>query len=268
MCRRCKLCVHTSCYSPDTAPSTEWTCDACRQGSKHLTCTLCGQGGGGALRLTTDNTLAHIVCALLVPEVTLTPRGLVDITKVPSKRSSPECLLCGQRGRPVVHCQASPGCSLALHTGCAIRDNIDVVIGPQPGSVIMRCSFCVEKLGLAREATQRRFPDNDLKIGESVQVTRSSGEKSLGVVTEISSDDVYYSVAFDDGTFCDSLEPNDVTFKSEEERSENCPVSVVWEGGTYSGVFKGSNVLYWYKVEAVDLMDTLEVNRSSIDKLV
>ena len=143
-----------------------------------------------------------------------------------------------------------------------------MVIGPEAGSIIMRCSFCVEKFSLAREATQRKFPDNDLKVGESVQVTRDSGQKSLGVLTDISSDDVYFSVAFDDGTFCDSLEPNDVTFKSEEERSENCPVSVVWEGGTYSGVFKGSNILYWYKVQAVDLLDTLEVNRSSISKLL
>lgn len=267
MCRRCKLCVHTSCYSPDTAPGPDWTCDSCRAESRSVICALCGKGGG-ALRLATDHSLCHVVCALLVPEVSITPRGLVDLSLVPTKRSNPECLLCGHRGRPVVHCQASATCTLALHTGCAIRDNIDVVIGPEPGSIIMRCSFCVEKFSLAREATQKKYPDNDLKIGESVQVTRGNGEKSLGVVTEISSDDVYFSVAFDDGTFCDSLEPKDVTFKSEEERSENCPVSVVWEGATYSGVFKGSNVLYWYKVQAVDLLDTLEVNRTSIIKLV
>ena len=70
-----------------------------------MTCALCG-AGGGALRLTTDHTLCHVTCALLVPEVTITSGGLVDLTKLPTKRSNPQCLLCDQRGQPVVHCQA------------------------------------------------------------------------------------------------------------------------------------------------------------------
>ena len=266
VCRRCKLCVHTSCYSPGAELGRDWTCDGCRAESRGLTCDLCG-AGAGALRTTTNNTLCHVVCALLVPEVIITPGGLVDLSRLPAKRSNSECFLCGERGRPVVHCQASAACTLALHTGCAIRDNIDVVIDPEHGSIIMRCSFCMEKFNLSKEETQKKYPDNDLKIGESVQVTRSGGDKSLGVVTEISSD-LYLSVAFDDGTFCDCLEPGDVTFTNEEERSENCPVTVVWEGGNYSGVFKGSNLLYWYKIQAVDLLDTLEVTRTSISKLV
>ena len=97
--------MHTSCYSPDTPPSADWTCDSCRAETRHVTCALCG-AGGGALRLTTDHTLCHVTCALLVPEVTITSKGLVDLTKLPTKRSNPQCLLCDQRGRPVVHCQA------------------------------------------------------------------------------------------------------------------------------------------------------------------
>ena len=73
------------------------------------------------------------------------------------------------------------------------------------------------------------------------------------------------SVAFDEGSYCDSLEPHTVSFIS-EEHSENCPVNVAWEGGHYTGIYKGSNKLYWYKIKTIDKMDTVEVERKNIIK--
>ena len=88
----------------------------------------------------------------------------------------------------------------------------------------------------------------------------------LGVILEITFDE-YLSVAFDEGSYCDSLEPHTVSFIS-EEHSENCPVNVAWEGGHYTGIYKGSNKLYWYKIQTIDgnKMDTIEVERKNITK--
>ena len=134
--------------------------------------------------------------------------------------------------------------------------------------MIMRCSFCVEKYNLCHQINSKtlKYPVNDLQIGETVTVTRTEGGKSIGVIIEIISDE-YYSVAFDDGTYCDNLEPKDVTFVNDDlEHVENCPVSVVFEGETFSGVFKESNKLFWYKVQTLDKMDTLELERACITK--
>ena len=154
-----------------------------------------------------------------------------------------------------------------MHTDCAIKDKVDVVIGTEPGSIIMRCAFCLEKYNLSLQSSKSsKYPDNDLHVGETVTVSRTDGSKSIGVILEITSDE-YFSVAFDDGTYSDSLEPKDVTFINDDlEHAENCPVSVVFEGDTFSGVFKESNKLYWYKVQTLDKMDILELERTCITK--
>lgn len=272
VCRRCKVCVHRDCYNPalaGAAATEEWTCDGCLRAGA---CVICHEAGPGAgpLRTTTEGRLCHLVCALLVPEAAVTARGEVDTSLVPAKRSTVECLVCGGRGgRPVVHCHASPSCQVALHPRCGLRDMVDVVIGAEAGSVIMRCSFCLERIRQAapEQTETTKFRENDLEVGETVTVTRPDGGRSIAVVLEIS-EDRYVAVAFDDGTYCDTLEPGDVKFVSgeAEDQAENCPVSVSWEGGTYSGVFKGTNTLYWYKLQTVDKMDTLEVERKDITK--
>lgn len=257
------MCVHKHCYNDNIGKAEDWTCDKCQEpGDSH--CVICA-GAEGALRKTTDGKLAHVVCARLVPEVVINSDYLIDTSQVPRKRNIVECVICGDTGAPVVHCHATRECQVKFHVGCALSDNVDIVIGSEPGSVVMRCSFCVDKHQLShqRSTKSNKYLINDLEVGESVTVTRSDGQKSIGVILDINSEE-YFSVAFDDGTYCDSLEPHDVNFI--DQQSENCPVNVKWEGGTYTGVFKGSNTLYWYKVQTVDQMDILEVERKSISK--
>ena len=134
VCTSCNLCVHQACYptsSSSSLLSSSWECDGCqtrRRTGLESRCCLC-QGTGGALAATTDLRLVHLTCALLLPEVGLGQPGGLEVREIPAKRSSVECLLCGSAGRPAVHCQASPGCSLAFHTDCALQEQVDIVLG-------------------------------------------------------------------------------------------------------------------------------------------
>ena len=136
--------------------------------------------------------------------------------------------------------------------------------GTEPGTVILRCSFCVEKFSLEDGDGSREKDEPDLQVGETVSVTRDSGRSSLAVVVEIFPEK-YLAVAFDDGTYSDNLDPEDVT-PVETELSLNCPVRVRFEGDLYTGVYKGDSSLYWYKVRTIDNMDILEVEREKITK--
>ena len=95
-------------------------------------------------------------------------------------------------------------------------------------------------------------------------VTRDCGKPSLAVVAEILPEK-YLAVAFDDGTFSNNIDPEDVT-PVETELSLNCPVRVRFEGDLYTGVYKGDSSIYWYKVRTIDNMDILEVEREKITK--
>ena len=104
----------------------------------------------------------------------------------------------------------------------------------------------------------------DLEVGETVTVSRQSGRECLAVVVEIMPEK-YLAVAFDDGTYSDNLDPEDVS-TVQSKLSLNCPVQVKFEGSLYSGVYKGDSCLYWYKVRTIDNMDILEVERDKITK--
>ena len=282
VCGSCKVCVHQACYLSPSTPGDGWVCDGCqareRTGQESL-CSICGKTGGALVR-TEDGSLAHITCALLVPEVGVRPG--VEVRRIPEKRRRVECLLCGETGRPAVHCQASSSCSLAFHTDCAVRQSVDIVIGEdrlqsgryiqltlsgtQPGTIVLRCSFCVEKFSLQEEDETSQETVQDLEVGETVTVTTESGQPSLAVVVEIVPDK-YLAVAFDDGSYSDTLDPEDVSpISAGEGLSLNRPVEVKFEGGLYTGVYKGEECRHWYKVRTINNMDILEVERNMITK--
>lgn len=104
VCSSCHLCVHRACYLlNEEKVEEEWVCQACSI-PPSSTCSLCC-GGGGDLQRTTRGRLAHLSCALLLPE-TRVAGGMVDLGSVPSRRRTIECLLCGGAElSPAVHCQ-------------------------------------------------------------------------------------------------------------------------------------------------------------------
>ena len=86
--------------------------------------------------------------------------------------------------------------------------------------------------------------------------------------------EVVYAVAFDDGSFCDSVEPENVIpcDSAATEPCVNAPVKIKWEGSIYSGVFKEKNIVYWYNVKVKKrkgrgVLKTLQLARSDLVKL-
>ncbi|KAG9342523.1 hypothetical protein JZ751_016528 [Albula glossodonta] len=88
-CSRCLVQVHASCYGIHAHDvSGDWSCDRCTNGDMAAECCLCNLRGG-ALKQTTDNKWAHIMCAVALPEVRFSneaERGPIDISRVPPQR--------------------------------------------------------------------------------------------------------------------------------------------------------------------------------------
>ncbi|XP_072008331.1 lysine-specific demethylase 4C isoform X2 [Engystomops pustulosus] len=89
VCTKCRVQVHASCYG---VPSHEihdgWMCSRCRIGIWTAECCLCSLRGG-ALKQTTENKWAHIMCAIAVPEVrfeNVMERSQIDTSRIPLER--------------------------------------------------------------------------------------------------------------------------------------------------------------------------------------
>ncbi|XP_052413523.1 lysine-specific demethylase 4C isoform X3 [Carassius gibelio] len=88
-CDSCCVQVHASCYgvaAHDVGP--EWTCDRCVSGDLAAGCCLCNLRGG-ALKRTSDDRWAHVMCAVGLPEVKfidVVKRAPIDISAIPVQR--------------------------------------------------------------------------------------------------------------------------------------------------------------------------------------
>ncbi|XP_059407842.1 lysine-specific demethylase 4C-like isoform X3 [Carassius carassius] len=88
-CDSCCVQVHASCYgvaAHDVGP--EWTCDRCVSADLAAGCCLCNLRGG-ALKRTSDDRWAHVMCAVGLPEVKfidVVKRAPIDISAIPVQR--------------------------------------------------------------------------------------------------------------------------------------------------------------------------------------
>ncbi|GMH25603.1 hypothetical protein Nepgr_027446 [Nepenthes gracilis] len=152
-CDGCNLMVHTICYgNPLTngVPEGDWLCAQCllvSQSSheKAQNCCLCPVAGG-ALKQTNDGRWAHVVCAVLVPEVFFEdPEGRegINCCKVPKRRWKEVCFVCGSRNGCAIDC-SEPNCPLAFHVTCGLKEGlcIDYSEGKKKGSIV--AAFCRE----------------------------------------------------------------------------------------------------------------------------
>jgi hypothetical protein len=197
----------------------------------------------------------------------------LDPSPVPAKRWNMTCLLCDVRGQgPAVHCMASAACMLSFHPACGLAGGVDCAIGPD-NRIILRCGFCMEKYNLrAAERRVSKFDPPDISVGATVGIlNREETTSSTGRVEAIVPEE-FYAVAFDDGTFCDTVEPSHVRAAGGSSGlEENMSVEVLWKGKNYSGIFRGRNVLHWYKIRpeggAGGEEACLELDRTEIEKL-
>ena len=214
----------------------------------------------------------HSRCAILIPEINY-ERGskeALDLSQVPAKRWNMTCLICDTRGQqPAVHCNASAACMLSFHPRCGFAAGVDCAIGPD-NRIILRCGFCMEKYNLrAEERRVSKFDAPDIAVGAKVGIlNHEETTAKTGILVDITPEE-FLSVAFDDGTFCDTVEPAHV--RSSEGANnilvENMSVEVLWEGKNHTGIFRGTNTLHWYKIRPAGSEEILEFDRTEIEKL-
>ncbi|KAL0925259.1 hypothetical protein M5K25_003578 [Dendrobium thyrsiflorum] len=132
-CDGCELMVHASCYgSPliHSIPEGDWFCLRCqRKGEEEkgdFDCCLCPKKRGAVKPMEEKTKWAHILCALLVPEVFFRdPLGRegIDCSRVPKKRWGIDCYLCGVNRGCGIEC-SEPKCGLGFHVSCGLEKGL------------------------------------------------------------------------------------------------------------------------------------------------
>uniref|UniRef100_A0A4W3HPQ3 [histone H3]-trimethyl-L-lysine(9) demethylase n=1 Tax=Callorhinchus milii TaxID=7868 RepID=A0A4W3HPQ3_CALMI len=244
-CAKCCMQVHASCYGvPLHEIHDGWTCSRCIIGAWTADCCLCNLRGG-ALKQTTDNRWAHVMCAVAIPEarfVNVADRGPVDVTRIPLQRLKLKCVFCRKRAKKTSGAciQCSYGrCPTSFHVTCAHAAGVVMEPDDWPYVVLITCF--------------RHKTNPNLSIGQTVISKHKNGRYYSCRVTGVSSQ-TFYQVIFDDGSFSDDLYPEDIANCLElGPPAEGEVVQVRWTDGLlYGAKYVASNIIYMYQVEFED----------------
>ena len=104
-----------------------------------------------------------------------------------------------------------------------------------------------------------------MNVGEKVKILNHPGIKQ-GIVTEVLWETVY-AVAFADGSTCDHVQQDDVTFPEDMKEKVNSRVTILWEDEKCSGIFQKKNFIPFYKVQIKKDKSVIELDRKDIMKL-
>ncbi|KAK3821272.1 MAG: hypothetical protein J3Q66DRAFT_332951 [Benniella sp.] len=142
-CQGCRLAVHRDCYGiPPTVACRGWRCDTCLNtqnptSSMAYNCVLCtktSEQSPQALKRTTGNNWAHVLCAIWIPETnfvdveTLSP--IEFIGKIRHDRWKQACFICKQKAGACVGC--GDGCKKVFHVTCAREAGYMIAFEMQP----------------------------------------------------------------------------------------------------------------------------------------
>ncbi|KAJ4977457.1 hypothetical protein NE237_002563 [Protea cynaroides] len=163
LCDGCDLMVHATCYGKPLIqgiPEGDWFCSRCQvsvadEVDAGCCCCLCPIQGG-AVKPTTDGRWAHVMCALLVPEVFFKdPEGRdgIDCSRVPRRRWEGICYLCNSASGCVIEC-SEPKCPLGFHVSCGLKEDlcIEYRIGRNGGAIV--AGFCKTHTALWKKQQQ------------------------------------------------------------------------------------------------------------------
>ncbi|CAN8010131.1 unnamed protein product [Ixodes pacificus] len=269
VCSECSVCVHAHCYGVELSVSTTepWKCDRCAQQAASVDCCLCTLRGG-ALKQTVEGRWAHLLCALLVPEVHVgegPTRSPVDVRHITPQRARLRCWYCHKLrdllGRPsetgaCIQC-TSGRCTTAFHVTCAHAAGVSFETYDWPLPVFVTCtkhanspnekasspfSLCLHSRELAGELPP-------VAVGSRVVAKHKNNRYYWGRVRGTHSQDLY-SVDFEDHSSSNNLLPEDIVSRDCVLLGPPSPgevVSVRWtDGKLYQSIFKSctSTTLY------------------------
>jgi NuA3 HAT complex component NTO1 len=121
-CDGCDVAVHQECYGVPFIPEGQWFCRKCKIAGKGVgTCVFC-PNVDGAFKQTNTQRWSHLLCAIWIPEVTISNltfmEPIVDIDKVPKGRWKLHCYICNQKMGACIQC-GNKNCYQAFHVTCA-----------------------------------------------------------------------------------------------------------------------------------------------------
>uniref|UniRef100_A0AAY4AE02 [histone H3]-trimethyl-L-lysine(9) demethylase n=1 Tax=Denticeps clupeoides TaxID=299321 RepID=A0AAY4AE02_9TELE len=245
---------HCRCYGIASSDvSKDWSCDRCLSGEMAMECCLCNLHGG-ALKRTTDNRWAHVMCAIALPEVKFVDeakRSPIDISAIPLQRYKLKCIYCRKRVKRVsgtcVQCSCGR-CSTSFHVTCAHAAGVAMEADDWPYVVFITCHR-------HQSRNSNTVSILDLELGQTVITKHKNLRYYSCRVTSITSH-TFYEVMFDDGSFSNDTYPEDIV-------SRDCSVvgppevgevvQVKWPDGLYyTAKYLGSNITHMYQVEFED----------------
>ncbi|XP_029604702.1 lysine-specific demethylase 4C-like isoform X7 [Salmo trutta] len=274
-CQGCCLQVHASCYGVAADDvSEDWSCDRCADGTLTAECCLCNLRGG-ALKKTTDDKWAHVMCAVALSEVWFRDevrRSPIDTSRIPMQRYKLKCIYCRKRsvrrgqggGGACIQCSCGR-CPTSFHVTCAHAAGVTMEPDDWPYVVSITChrhqsrssSAVSTQSGSASvpPTTQRLAFQKDIVLGQTVISKHKNLRYYSSKVTQVTSQ-TFYEVMFDDGSFSNDTYPEDIV-------SRDCAclgppevgeaVQVKWPDGLFYGAkYQGSNTSYMYQVEFED----------------
>uniref|UniRef100_A0A8C2B6V2 [histone H3]-trimethyl-L-lysine(9) demethylase n=1 Tax=Cyprinus carpio TaxID=7962 RepID=A0A8C2B6V2_CYPCA len=256
-CNSCCVQVHASCYgvaAHDVGPV--WTCDRCVSGDLAAGCCLCNLRGG-ALKRTSDDRWAHVMCAVGLPEVKfidVVKRAPIDISAIPVQRYKLKCIYCRNRIKKLsgacIQCSCGR-CPTSFHVTCAHAAGVPMEPDDWPYVVFITCH---------RHQSRNIFLKKacfffELEVGQTVISKHKNLRYYSSRVTQVTAH-TFYEVMFDDGSFSNDTFPEDIV-------SRDCAqlgppevgeaVQVKWPDGLFYGAkYLGSNTSYMYQVEFED----------------
>ncbi|XP_017316656.1 lysine-specific demethylase 4C [Ictalurus punctatus] len=256
-CKHCCVQVHASCYGVAAHEVTpDWTCDRCSCGDLTAECCLCNLRGG-ALKRTTDDRWAHVMCAVGLPEAKFTDvvkRSPVDVSGVPAQRYKLKCIYCHKRMKKLAGAciQCSCGrCPTSFHVTCAHAAGVTMEPDDWPYVVFIICHRHQSRSSSAKS----KVSQTELALGQTVIAKHKNLRYYSSRVASVTAQ-TFYEVMFDDGSFSNDTFPEDIVSRDcgqlgPPEVSE--VVQVKWPDGLFYGAkYLGSNTTYMYQVEFED----------------
>uniref|UniRef100_A0A8C7KI61 [histone H3]-trimethyl-L-lysine(9) demethylase n=1 Tax=Oncorhynchus kisutch TaxID=8019 RepID=A0A8C7KI61_ONCKI len=219
-CQGCCLQVHASCYGVAADDvSEDWSCDRCADGTLTAECCLCNLRGG-ALKKTTDDKWAHVMCAVALSEVWFRDevrRSPIDISRIPMQRYKLKCIYCRKRcvrrgqggGGACIQCSCGR-CPTSFHVTCAHAAGVTMEPDEWPYVVSITCHRHQSRSSSARAAFQK-----DIVLGQTVISKHKNLRYYSSKVTQVTSQ-TFYEVMFDDGSFSNDTYPEDIVVEFED----------------------------------------------------
>lgn len=166
-CKKCDLQAHVLCYGIED--DENFVCSPCVQKAGVVYCAICNKRGG-ALKQTTDDRWAHVLCTFFTEdseftdEISMEP---IDITKVKQPKKQKPCVFCNE-SFGTFKCSA---CNKALHAPCGLENDC-LVEFIKPDGNIQFLGYCSK-----HESSKKKKRISSEGLNEAIKVMTKKQKK-------------------------------------------------------------------------------------------